>query len=141
MNGELFLQLGEELVERRTPCDCRAAIGRAYYGVFNTVSAMMRQNGLHVDEGSAAHQKIWYDLLNCGIDELRLPGSQLGDLHGMRVKADYKMHNELPEHYQTAKFWVEEARTHLETIKVAFQGLRGSQTVAAIKQYRKSVGR
>src|SRR5580693_5937170 len=106
MSPEEFLTLGEELVERNTPACCRSAISRAYYGVFNAVGQLMRDSGLHLTEGSAEHGKVWQDLLNCGVQDLVKAGSQLGELHGMRIKADYRMQFRQPEEYKTAKFWV-----------------------------------
>jgi hypothetical protein len=43
-----FLNLSEELVERKTPCDGRAAIGRAYYGAHNMTIRAMRSAGLTI---------------------------------------------------------------------------------------------
>jgi hypothetical protein len=141
MEPELFLSLGEELVERKGACDCRSAIGRAYYGVFNKTAQLMESNGIPPPVGSAAHQKIWQDLLNCGVAALRLPGSQMGDLHGMRRKADYEMTDTDTEDYKTAKFWVTQARQHVETIKQIFAGPLGAKVADGIKTYRKKVGR
>jgi len=140
MDPNEFLRLGEELVERRTPLGCRAAIGRAYYGAFNMTASLMRNAGIKVAGGPKAHQQMWQDLLNCGIQELRIPGSQLGDLHGMRRRADYEMDNPDPEDYSTAKFWVTEAREHIETIKQMFAGPNRAAVVAAIVAYRKRIG-
>lgn len=142
MSPEEFLALGEELVERNTPACCRSAISRAYYGVFNAVGLVMRDSGLQISEGSAEHGKIWQDLLNCGVPDLAKAGSQLGELHGMRIKADYKMQVRQPEEYKTAKFWVAEARRHLEAVKHHFSdSVTRGQAVEAIREYRRKVGR
>ena len=58
-----FLELAEELVERKTPCGCRTSIGRAYYGAFNVAGKLLRDAGLTVPEGPAAHQKNWFDFI------------------------------------------------------------------------------
>jgi predicted lipid-binding transport protein (Tim44 family) len=79
--------------------------------------------------------------LNCGIPELRVPGSQLSELHGMRILADYDMDNDDPEDFETARLWVNEARTHLNAIQQAFTGADRQKVVAAIRGYRKTVGR
>jgi uncharacterized protein (UPF0332 family) len=141
MDPEKFLMLAEELVERRTPCDSRTAIGRAYYGVFNATAQLMESNGVPPPGGSTAHQKLWQDLLNSGVEALSVPGSQLSDLHGMRRKADYDMDDEDPEDYETAKFWVKEARQHIETIKLVFTGSSRAAAAGGIMEYRKKVGR
>jgi hypothetical protein len=142
MSPEEFLALGEELVERNTPACRRTAISRAYYSVFNAVGQLMRDSGLQITEGSAEHGKVWQDLLNCGITEVVKAGSQLGALHGMRIKADYKMQIQQPEEYKTAKFWVAEARRHLEAVNRQFSdSVSRGQAVEAIREYRRKIGR
>jgi len=142
MDPEEFLKLGEELVERRNPRCCRTAIGRAYYGVFNGTAGILRAAGLPVSEGASEHGKIWHDLLNSGVAILTTAGSQLGELHGMRIKADYKMENPTTEGYLTAKLWVSEARTHFDRIKQVFDDpMQRAAAVQAIRTYRAKIGR
>jgi len=142
MDPEEFLKLGEELVERRSPSCCRSAISRSYYGVFNGTAAIMRTAGLPVSEGSSEHGKIWQDLLNSGIGILATAGSQLGELHGMRIKADYRMANQITEGHQTAKLWVTEARAHFDAIKQVFDDpAQRAAAIQAIRAYRAKIGR
>lgn len=136
-----FLKLAEELVERNTPCDCRSAIGRAYYGVYNTAIRYMQSAGLTIPKGTESHKKIWEDFINCGFPELARAGSQLGDLHGMRRLADYEMDDPDPEDYKTARFCVNEAKRHIETVKRLLTGPDRSGIVSAIQGYRRLVGR
>lgn len=141
MDPEKFLILGEELVKRATPCDCRTAIGRAYYGVLQVTAAYIGGAGFSLPKQTEIHQKLWWDLLNCGLPELAPAGSELSALHGMRIKADYRMKDTDSEDHETAKYWVRLARDHFETIKDAFGVLKRQQTIDAIRAYRKKANR
>ena len=136
-----FLELAEELVERKTPGACRTAIGRAYYGALNVACDRLRASGLKVSGGSGIHQETWQDFFNCGIADLQVAGSQLSDMQGMRNKADYKMNAPDAQDYTTAKKWVEDAREHIETIIRHFEPASLAPTIIAIKKYRKLVNR
>jgi hypothetical protein len=135
-----FLELAEELVERKTPCGCRAAIGRAYYGVLNAAGKLIRDAGLSVPEGPAAHQKTWFDFINSGIQELQEAGSELSELHGQRIEADYRMTRPAPDTYKHAKYCVTVAREHIETLKRHFEPSTRARTIAAITDYRRRAG-
>jgi hypothetical protein len=135
-----FLDLAEELVERRTPCACRTAIGRAYYGALNVAGKLLREAGFSIPENQNSHQLTWQHFINSGIEELELAGSDLSTLQGRRNEADYKMQNTVPERYQNAKFQVTEAREHMETIRRHFDLPIRAATVAGIAEYRKKRG-
>ncbi|HEY2589796.1 MAG TPA: hypothetical protein VGI81_28895 [Tepidisphaeraceae bacterium] len=141
MNPEEYLHLGEELVGRKTPCGCRAGLGRAYYGVLQATAKWMEDAGLTPPSRQEIHQKLWQDLLNCGIPELRIAGSELAQLHGYRIKADYVMGDRDTEDFRTADYWVSLAREHLEEIKRMFTGPDRDRAVDAIKAYRRLVNR
>lgn len=141
MDPEKFLLLGEELVKRATPADCRTAIGRAYYGVLQATATCIEDAGLSPPRQNEIHQKIWQDLLNCGVPELKGPGSEMAEMHGIRIKADYRMKDREPEDRTTAEYWVEIAREHFAAIKGAFIGPNRNQVIQAIRDYRQRVNR
>jgi hypothetical protein len=141
MDPEEFLKLGEELVERKTACGCRAAIGRAYYGVLMGTIELMKSAGISPPKQNEIHQKTWQDLLNCGVPELAGPGSELASLHGQRIQADYQMDNVRPEQYQNALYWVRLAREHYDIIKATFVGSKRQTLIEGIRVYRQKVGR
>ena len=44
--------------------DCRVAIGRAYYSVFNVAAQLLRQSGYKIDDGPQGHGQAFNFLLN-----------------------------------------------------------------------------
>jgi uncharacterized protein (UPF0332 family) len=95
MKPERFLDLAERLV----PEDCRSAISRAYYAVFNVAEDFLRRMNFRRPK-QGYHQVLQHRLLAAKDEEIRQIGSDLGDFHEERIEADYDMQGICPAESQ-----------------------------------------
>ena len=63
--------------------------------------------------------------INSGIQELQEAGSELSQLHGQRIEADYRMSRPAPDRYKHAKYCIIAARDHIETIERRLSHVNG----------------
>jgi uncharacterized protein (UPF0332 family) len=101
MNPERFLDLARRLMEAGGPEDCRTAISRAYYAVFNVAEKLLARMNFHRPKRDY-HPVLQKRLMASGDSALCRVGSDLGDLHEERVLADYHMQNKPPESRENA---------------------------------------
>lgn len=139
MDPREFHRLATELVDKSHPVHYRTAISRSYYAVFNFGAKTLRSMGFKIDESSKGHGEVRNKFSNCGDDELMEVGSQMGDLHGMRIKADYRMTDQSVERAATAKLLVEQATIILTRLEGCHIEPKRTQIIAAIKEYEQKI--
>jgi hypothetical protein len=71
------------------PAASRAAISRAYYAAYHVAHGFLQALDCPVDRGGREHRDIraWLDA--SGVHDLAYAAKVLGDLHEMRILADY----------------------------------------------------
>lgn len=107
MDARLYFQLAEKLLEAaknakplvpgRGEPECRAAISRAYYAVYNGVIQYLDRIGFEPGKSFDNHRVIQDALSQSGNDNLRTVGNTLNTLHTERKWADYYLRNLRPE--------------------------------------------
>ena len=91
MDARDFLKLATELSQRGRAADLRAAVGRAYYAVFNFAAEMLRGWKIPVTRNAGGHGEILRYLSNSGDAELHRVQLELGRLRAQRNAADYDL--------------------------------------------------
>ena len=115
MIPRLFLTLAEDLAQASGPAECRTAISRAYYAVFNTAERLLERMGFHRPKRNP-HIILRQRLLNSGDAEFARIGSDLIELHHARVQADYFLDNRDPEKGSNAQGAVSTATTMIAAL-------------------------
>jgi hypothetical protein len=103
MDPREFHRQAVDLLRGGQPVDCRSAISRAYYAAFSVAAEVLRTNGFPILENHTAHEQVTRHLLGSEDQTVRRVGSQLGDLRGMRNKADYRLARTDVENLKTAR--------------------------------------
>src|SRR5687768_16776608 len=91
MDPRDFITLAARLAAGSSASECRTAISRSYYAVFNVGAAHLRDLGFAVGKGAAAHGEVQKCLSNSGLADAVVVGSELNDLHSSRNRADYQL--------------------------------------------------
>jgi uncharacterized protein (UPF0332 family) len=116
MRPREFLDLAAQLAESVGPAAYRTAISRAYYAVFNTAEEFLERMGFSRPKRDY-HVILQRRLLVSGDKELTKMGSDLGDFHVKRIRADYKMADKGSENQQNACAAVVEATRMIEGLE------------------------
>ncbi len=109
MKATEFLELAEKICDSG-PAGARSATSRAYYGVFHLALTTMRSTGVELSQNANSHSNAAQCLLAMPSENAKKAGSLLGDLHGSRVKADYRLSNADAENPVAAKLAIAQAR-------------------------------
>lgn len=115
MRPRQFLDLAADLAENTDPAACRSAISRAYYAAFHGAANFLRRMGFHPPKKDY-HVVLQRRLLASQDKELEKAGSDLGDFHVKRIRADYKLDDKASESQSNARAAVREATRILETL-------------------------
>jgi uncharacterized protein (UPF0332 family) len=91
MSGQQFLYIAKKLVSMRNEAALRTAVGRGYYAAFNCAVQFLMDLGFPMSQSATDHEKVYYDLKNCGIGEMEETAKILYQLRRRRNEADYKM--------------------------------------------------
>jgi hypothetical protein len=142
MNPRDFHSLAVELVAGATvdAAQCRTAIGRSYYGVFNVAADHLRSQGFVIGKGAAAHGEVQKCLSNSGEPALATVGSKLNDLHTSRNRADYPLSLGDVEIPANARKIVEMAGRLIQLLDASFGGANSGAIHAAIQKWRHNNG-
>jgi hypothetical protein len=140
MDPRAFHTQAVDLLRGGQPADCRSAISRAYYAAFNVAAALLRANGFPILENHTSHEQVRRHLLGSNNAGVMGVGSQLGDLRGMRNKADYKLALSAVEDVRAAQVVVTTAGKHIRDLDSAFTGPDRERIVAAILEWKKKSG-
>ena len=84
---------------------------------------------------ASPHTPRWDRLSNSGDSELEEMGSQLCDLHGQRIQADYRMNKHGVENPTTARALVATANKMIHAIDGCRSGPRRDQIIEAIRKW------
>jgi len=103
MDPKDFYTLAEKLSQTDDPAHCRSAISRAYYAVYNHAVNILRDWGFEVENRPSGHKEVQYRLFYSNDTDFQHISTQLGDLLGDRVKADYRLDQPGIESQRTAK--------------------------------------
>ena len=141
MDPREFLKVASELVAGATPARIRTGINRAYYAAYNAGVEVLTEMGCTIEEGPGGHGEVRMRLNNSGDAEIEKAGSQLWDLQGKRIKADYRLDNTDVEDQKTAQADVELARRIIQILDACRSGSRRTQVIQAIKDWERKVGK
>jgi hypothetical protein len=108
MIPQLFLTLAEKLAADSGPAECRSAISRAYYAVYNTGERFLEKMKFRRPKKDF-HVVLQRRLLASGDTEIVQIGSDLGDFHQERIHADYQMDDRDPENENNAAAAIKKA--------------------------------
>ena len=140
MDPRDFITLAARLAAGSSASECRTAISRSYYALFNVGAAHLRDLGFSVGKGAAAHGEVQKCLSNSGVPEVVLVGSQLNILHSSRNRADYQLERTDVEKPGNAQAIVALARDLIHALDPSFRGTHRTQLQATIRQWRRDNG-
>jgi uncharacterized protein (UPF0332 family) len=139
MDAREFLKLATELSQRARPADLRAAVGRAYYAVFNFAAEMLRGWNIPVTRNASAHGEIQRYLANSGDAELGHVQLELGRLRAQRNAADYDLTARHVEDRTIVQASVAKAAALISAMEQCVAPARSVKIIAAIQDYRKKI--
>jgi len=140
MDPRDFQQVATNLAAAGNPAETRSAISRCYYAAFNVAREFVILGHNRVASGPSAHGKVPHYLNNCGDLTIAAVSSKLGDLHGLRIKADYSMDNRYVEIPSTALFNVKIAESIINDLDACMgDAARYQKTAEGIKAYKESI--
>jgi hypothetical protein len=132
MDARRFLDLASELaaaVQRNKPLtggagepECRCSIGRSYYAAFLASRQFLKEIGIAVAGTSSSHSVVQFALNNAGVDILVRIASQLRELYGDRIRADYELSDSDPERLALAENAVSRAEFVLTALDLIRAG-------------------
>lgn len=107
MDPRAFLIIANRLLDaEQNPQGFRTAISRAYYAAFHVAPELLERVGCGVAKGPQGHGQAQHRLNNSGDQRLADIAGQLGDLHGERIRSDYRLDNVTMENPKGARDWV-----------------------------------
>jgi hypothetical protein len=115
MQPERFLDVARRLTAAGGPEDCRSAISRAYYAVFNVAETFLSRMNFHRPKKDY-HPTLQRRLMASLDSEILRVGSDLGDFHEERVQADYHMQSRPPESKANAEAAAEKAQKMIDVL-------------------------
>jgi hypothetical protein len=123
-----------------TAADCRTAVGRSYYAVFNVAADHLRRQGFRIGKGAAAHGEVQKCLSNSGEPVLATVASELNDLHTSRNRADYQLGPGDVENPAIARNVAAMAGRLIQYLDGSFGGVNSGSIYAAIQKWRRDNG-
>jgi len=139
MDPREFHRLASQLVGGTTSAEFRTAISRAYYASYNVAVQILEEMGFRVSRGPAGHGDVQNRLGNSGDTEVMKVGSQLTDLHGRRIQADYRLDRTDVENVKTVRTLVEQSGRMIRTLDECRSEPRRAQIIAAIRDWERKV--
>ena len=139
MNPRDLCQLATRLVDGGSPAELRAAISRAYYAVYLVAAEHLEAMNFRISKGPAGHGEVQHHLNNSGDMDLQHVSSQLGELHGKRIRADYQLDRQDVENPKTARALVAQASQMIETLDRCCVGERRTQIIQKITDWKRKI--
>jgi glycine cleavage system aminomethyltransferase T len=139
MDPREFQTLASTLVNGKTPAEIRTAISRAYYATHNVGAEFLSELGFRIPKNASGHGEVWNRLSNSGDKEIMNVGSKLQTLHGMRLRADYRLDEKEVENQKTAQGLVEQANRMINILDEKFSGSKKVQIIKAIQDWERKV--
>lgn len=135
MDPRKFLELAQLLASGTPqPERLRTATSRAYYAVYNLASQRLIEMGFSISTGPSGHGDVRNRLSYSKDKDLQNVSSQLGDLQGFRISADYRMPNTQAENPQNVKAHVDQAKRMIETMERSCLGPGRNKIIESIKE-------
>lgn len=135
MDPRKFLELAQLLASGTPqPERLRTATSRAYYAVYNLASQRLVEMGFPISTGSSGHGEVRNKLSYSKDKDLQNVSSQLGDLQGFRISADYRMTNTQAENPENVKAHVDQAKRMIDTMERSCSGPGRTKIIEAIKE-------
>lgn len=140
MDPREFLNLAQ-LLAIGTPkaANLRTATSRAYYAAHHVGAEVLSGLGFVIKTDAGGHADVWNRLQNSGAEEVRVAGSQLADLYGWRLKADYRLRDGRAEKQANVRGHIEQARKIVQTLDQSCSGAARPQIIKAIKDWERLV--
>jgi uncharacterized protein (UPF0332 family) len=93
MDSAEFLDVAKFLVEldNPSPAECRTAISRAYYGVFNVIKDLLIELRVPLEKQKDSHKEVLDIVVQSGDATLKQVCDSLGHIKTKRKDADYDM--------------------------------------------------
>lgn len=140
MLGQQFLDIAKKLVSMRTEPALRTAVGRSYYAAFNCAVQFLMGLGFPMSQSASDHEKVYYDLKNCGIVEMEETAKILYQLRRRRNEADYKMSSKDFFDHLACEFDLANAKIVISEIgRFSHEPLR-AQLKNGILEYHRKIG-
>lgn len=139
MDPREFQTLASTLVNGKTPAEIRTAISRAYYATHNVGVEFLSGLGFSIPKNASGHAGVWDRLSNSGDKEIMYVGSKLQTLHGMRLRADYRLDKKEVENQKTAQGLVEQANRMIKILDENCFGLKKTKIIKAIQDWELKV--
>ena len=139
MNPRDLCQLATRLVDGGSPVELRTAISRAYYAVYLVAVEHLEGMSFRISKGPGGHGEVQHHFNNSGNVDLQHVSSQLGDLHGKRIRADYQLDRRDVENPKTARALVAQTSQMIETLDRCCLGERRIQIIQAIRDWKRKI--
>jgi len=141
MNPREFQELAKKLANGESPAEFRTAVSRAYYSVFNVGAELMKEMGFPISVGPSGHGELVYKLSNSKHIDVEKVGSQLSDLRGRRIHADYRLERKDVETRNNAQAAVQQASKMIIVLDRCCTGADRTKVIQGIKDYLEKISR
>ena len=139
MDPREFQELASKLARGSGAAELRTAVSRAYYAVYNLSTQLLTAMDFPPGEGPGGHGQVVKLLSNSGDLEVINFGSQLGTLHGKRIRADYRLDKMDVENPKTVQALVKQAAQMISICDSCSAEPRHSQVKKGIQAYMNKI--
>jgi hypothetical protein len=96
--------------------------------------------GFQIPNGPGGHGAVYHRFLGSEDGGIKRVGSQLGELLGKRIHADYRMKEENVETQKTARMYVRQAERMIRILDGCRSEPRRTKIIEAIRKWEKKTG-
>ena len=136
MDPRDFLDIAKKLSGGSKAAEYRTAVSRAYYATFHVGADFLKALGC---TGPLGHGDVFKNLSNCCDAELAGVGSELQDLHGKRIIADYRLNNTKNDNSKTTQAVMMQAERMIQALDRCGSGSRRDDIAQALKAYLRKI--
>lgn len=127
-----FIELALELLNSKNPAAPRAAIGRAYYGLFNLLASYVNPF-VRIRQDAGGHKDLEMILKQSTDPVIQRMGSFIEDLRERRNEADYKLHLPDLDDIRNVRGWVDDAKRIAGDAKRVLDGSNGRKALEQVR--------
>ena len=139
MNPRDFQLIAMELLRGNRAVDFRTAIGRSYYAAYNVAVEILKGMDFTISEGPQGHGEVRNRLHNSGDQDVEAMASELAELRGKRIDADYRLQRRAVENGKTAQTLVTQADKMIQIMDRCCSGPNREKIIKAIKAYEAKI--
>ncbi|OHE20742.1 MAG: hypothetical protein A2X95_10180 [Syntrophobacterales bacterium GWF2_56_9] len=139
MDPRDFLEVAKKLSQGGTAAEYRTAVSRAYYAIYHVSADFLTGLGCTINDGPSGHGDVYRNLSNCCDSELASVGSQLHDLHGKRIIADYRLNNTKYDNQKTTQAVMMQSERMIQALDRCVSGARRDEIAKAVKEYLRKI--